>query len=100
MKCPYNGFKECLLEQCPSCIYKEIKERKISGRYNVALGVDGEIEIVIRNSVNPCGNIQRLEQVEVSSYGSYGTEVPCVILNTENSKELEIIKKKIVDFID
>ena len=35
--------------------------------------------------VNPCGNIQELEQVELSTYGSFGTNIPCLILNTNSS---------------
>lgn len=33
MKCPYRDFKECIVEQCPSCNYEEIKENHIAGRY-------------------------------------------------------------------
>lgn len=32
MKCPYNNFQECIVEQCPSCIYKEVKRTHIVGR--------------------------------------------------------------------
>lgn len=31
MKCPYNNFKDCLVEKCPSCNYEEIKEKRIEG---------------------------------------------------------------------
>ncbi len=47
------------------------------------------MEIFIRNSVNPCGNIQELRQVETSTYSSFGVISPCIILNTYGSKELE-----------
>ena len=33
MKCPYNNFTECIVEKCPSCIYKTIEDTKIDGRY-------------------------------------------------------------------
>lgn len=33
MKCPYRDFKECIIEQCPSCNYEEIKQDYVSGRY-------------------------------------------------------------------
>ena len=33
MKCPYREFKDCIVEQCPSCNYKEIKHEVIDGRY-------------------------------------------------------------------
>ena len=42
-----------------------------------------ELEVFIRNSVNICGNIGELEQVEKSFYGFFGDKIPCVILNTE-----------------
>lgn len=33
MKCPYMEFKDCIVEQCPSCNYEEIKKEIIEGRY-------------------------------------------------------------------
>ena len=51
--------------------------------------LDDEVEIMIRNTVNPCGNIQDLDQVEVSTYQSFGNTYPCLILNTLNAKEIE-----------
>lgn len=50
-----------------------------------------DTEIMIRNSFNPCGNIDNLVNVELSSYGFFGNSIPCVILNTGNTaKELEM----------
>ena len=46
-----------------------------------------------------CGNITELEQVEESSYGFFGKSIPCVILNTINSKEIELDDDEIIDFI-
>lgn len=42
-----------------------------------------DMEVFIRNSVNPCGNIGELEQVEKSYYSFIGDLIPCVILNTQ-----------------
>ena len=33
MKCPYRNFEECIVEQCPSCNYEEVKEEVIRGKY-------------------------------------------------------------------
>ncbi|ADO59750.1 hypothetical protein [Paenibacillus polymyxa] len=55
--------------------------------------VDDDLEVFIRNSVNPCGNIQELEQVEFSTYGFFGKAIPCLILNTDSSKTLETNKE-------
>lgn len=33
MKCPYMDFKDCIVEQCPSCNYKENKNEVIEGRF-------------------------------------------------------------------
>ena len=33
VKCPYNGFKECIVQECPSCNYEEQKRTRIVGRY-------------------------------------------------------------------
>lgn len=51
--------------------------------------LDNDIDIFIRNSVNPCGNIQELEQVELSTYSFFGENIECLILNTDCSKEIE-----------
>ena len=48
--------------------------------------LDDNLEIFIRNSVNICGNISELEQVEKSEYGFFGKNIDCIILNTEPSK--------------
>ena len=37
MKCPYNGFKECIVQECPSCNYEERKLTRIVGRYTGSL---------------------------------------------------------------
>lgn len=42
-----------------------------------------DMEVFIRNSVNICGNIGELDQVEKSYYGFFGDMIPCVILNTQ-----------------
>lgn len=62
--------------------------------------IDDDTEVFIRNSVNPCGNIQELEQVEVSTYGFFGKDIPCLILNTDSSKEIETYEEdEYIDFI-
>jgi hypothetical protein len=45
-----------------------------------------DVEVFIRNSHNPCGNISELEQVEISKYGFFGKDVPCIILNAAHCK--------------
>ena len=37
VKCPYNGFKECIVQECPSCNYEEQKRTRIVGRYTGSL---------------------------------------------------------------
>lgn len=32
MKCPYREFRECIVEQCPSCNYKEAEICTTNGR--------------------------------------------------------------------
>lgn len=41
-------------------------------------------EIFIRNSINLCGNVSKLVQVEKSKYGSFGQLLDCIILNSED----------------
>lgn len=62
--------------------------------------VDDDTEIFIRNTVNVCGNLSDLNQVEESTYGSFGISIPCIFLNTSNSKEIELNNEnEIIDFI-
>lgn len=44
MKCPYKGFDECIVENCPSCNYKEIKQEVIDGRYPTYISVESAIK--------------------------------------------------------
>lgn len=63
--------------------------------------INDDTEIFIRNSYNPCGNIQGLEQVELSTYQTFGITENCIILNTSNSKELEVSNnEEYLDFIE
>ena len=62
--------------------------------------IDDNTEIFIRNTVNVCGNISELDQVEESSYAFFGKSIPCIILNTANSKEIELNSdEEIIDFL-
>lgn len=62
---------------------------------------DDDVEIMIRNSNNPCGNIAELYQVEKSSYGFFGNSIPCVILNSSTSKEIEEDQEEnIIDYLE
>jgi hypothetical protein len=47
--------------------------------------IPDDIEIMVRAFINPCGNISELSQVEYSSYGFFGEDIPCVILNTSEN---------------
>jgi len=61
---------------------------------------DDDLEIFIRNSFNICGNIQELDQVEKSTYGFFGSSIPCIILNTDSSKKIETDEDEdIIDLI-
>lgn len=55
--------------------------------------VDDNMDVYIRNSYNPFGNIQELHEVEPSSMSFFGIETPCLILNTESAKEMEIERR-------
>ncbi len=62
---------------------------------------DDDVEIMIRNSNNPCGNIAELYQVEKSSYGFFGNSITCVILNSSTSKEIEEDQEEnIIDYLE
>lgn len=66
----------------------------------IITNIDDDTEIFIRNIVNVCGNIADLDQVEKSMYSSFGMSRPCIILNTSNSKKMELNdNEEIIDFI-
>ena len=74
---------------------------KIKRLKEILANLDDDLEIFVRNSVNPLGNIQELDQIEASCYGSFGQIIPCLILNTDSSKKLESDKNDdVIDFID
>ena len=33
MRCPYNGFKECIVQECPACNYEKAEKTRTEGRY-------------------------------------------------------------------
>lgn len=37
VKCPYNGFKDCIVQECPSCNYETREHTRIVGRYTGSL---------------------------------------------------------------
>ena len=45
--------------------------------------IPDEYEVFIRCAINPCGNILSVDEVNVTKYGFFGTDVPCVIIEPE-----------------
>lgn len=45
MKCPYREFSDCIVEQCPACVYKEITEDCIEGRVPYNISIDEAIKM-------------------------------------------------------
>ena len=73
---------------------------KVAGLKKIIFSLDDDTEVMIRNTVNPCGNIQELAQVELSVSSFFGVEHPCIILNTTNSKDVkEDENGELIDFI-
>lgn len=44
MKCPYRDFQDCIVEQCPSCNYKEVRISTIEGRHPPSFSVECALE--------------------------------------------------------
>lgn len=42
--------------------------------------ISDETEVKIRTCNNPCGNIVQGGTAEISSYGFFGEDIPCVII--------------------
>lgn len=32
MKCPYRGFADCIVQECPSCEYEEVRHTVLEGK--------------------------------------------------------------------
>ncbi len=75
---------------------------KVKRLKEILNNLDDDLEIFIRNSNNLCGNISELEQVEKSYYSFFGKDIPCLILNTPFSKELETTDdlENYIDYIE
>lgn len=75
---------------------------KVKRLKEILNNLDDDLEIFIRNSNNLCGNISELEQVEKNYYGFFGKDIPCLILNTPFSKELETTEDldSYIDYIE
>lgn len=75
---------------------------KVKRLKEILNNLDDDLEIFIRNSNNLCGNISELKQVEKSYYVFFGKSIPCLILNTPVSKELETTDdlENYIDYIE
>lgn len=45
MKCPYRNFEDCIVEQCPSCVYEEEKNEVIEGLYPTRMSTEKAMEM-------------------------------------------------------
>lgn len=52
--------------------------------------IDDETEVYIQNTINLCGNISELGKVQLDTYSSFGTKLPCVILKSALSIQDEL----------
>lgn len=41
---------------------------------------DDDMEVFIRCTTNPCGNIVDAEEVSETTYGFFGSSIPCIII--------------------
>lgn len=41
---------------------------------------DPKVEIFFENRINPTGNINTVDNLEESTYGFFGKDIPCVII--------------------
>lgn len=62
---------------------------KVKRLKEILNNLDDDTEVFIRNSVNICGNISELDQVQKSTYGFFGSILPCVILNSSVNLQTE-----------
>ena len=51
--------------------------------------IEDDTEIYIANSFNPVGNISELAEARKDTYGFFGKDIPCVILDSAMNVELD-----------
>ena len=75
---------------------------KVKRLKEILNNLDDNLEVFIRNSLNICGTIGELEQVEKSFYGFFGEDISCLILNTSYSKKLKTTddEENYIDYIE
>ena len=100
----YNKYSSKYYAAVPECLFQTFwrgcinlqtltggKKMTVKELMEILSQIPEDTEIMIRNSVNICGNIGDLENVEISSYGFFGSSIPCVIMNTAHTaKKLEM----------
>ena len=59
---------------------EETEEMKVKDLLKKLKKIDPELEIFLRIP-NQCGNISELEKVDSDTYGFFGKEIPCIILD-------------------
>ena len=64
---------------------KEIPYMKVGALKEMLKNVDDDTEVYIRCCVNICGNIVNAGIADKSSYGFFGTDVPCIIIEPADS---------------
>lgn len=50
---------------------------------------DDDLEIFIKNSFNPVGNISEMAEVTEGTYGFFGESIPCIIFDTAQNVEFD-----------
>ena len=45
MKCPYRGFTDCIVQECPACNYTVTEHTKLEGRFPGNMSADKAIEM-------------------------------------------------------
>lgn len=50
--------------------------------------VDDDTEVYIANSFNPVGNICELAEARKDTYGFFGNDIPCIILESAMNVKL------------
>lgn len=55
----------------------------------VIVDVPDDVEVVFRRVAPVCGNVEVAGRAEMSTYGFFGTSVPCLILEPEEDDDAE-----------
>lgn len=95
MKCPYNDFKECIVQECPSCNYTVFMGTVTEGRYPTWMSSEDAIEKGMAWEVN-CFRYEFVSCMLIDNNVSPIPKQVVEVTNINNNKTNVMVRKSIL----